>query len=348
MPRRGISLLTCKVLLLLLCSCGSADRHLHHVRFYAMGTMVEVLLWEPDDEKARTAQELIRRELIAWGQRWDPWLPGSDLNRLNLSLQAPSAVPVGAPLLGLIRSSLDYYHNSQGLFHPALGALVREWGFHEGELTGQFPSAARLEDFVGRLAQLDGVSIEGNLLRGGEGLQFDFGGFAKGYAIDLLLRQLRSQGVENAVLNVGGDLRAIGQRGTRPWNIGIRHPRTQGVVASVSIERDESVFTSGDYERFFIHRGQRYHHILDPRTGWPARGFISVTVIQQQAKTADAAATALFVAGPAQWRQVAGRMGIDQALLIEENGSIHVTERMRRRIKLYSDAESELELAPAQ
>jgi thiamine biosynthesis lipoprotein len=160
----------------------------------------------------------------------------------------------------------------------------------------------------------------------------DLGAFAKGYGIDLGIQQLREMGITNAIINAGGDLRAIGQHGDRPWKIGIRHPRKQGVLASIELQGDESIFTSGDYERKFEHQGKRYHHIIDPRTGYPAQASSSVTVIHTDAATADAATTALFIAGPKKWHEIARAMGIKYVLLIDREGNAHMNPAMQQRI----------------
>lgn len=112
----------------------------------------------------------------------------------------------------------------------------------------------------------------------------------------------------------------------------MRHPRAGGVLASLEIHGDESVFTSGDYERFYEYQGRRYHHIIDPRTGYPARDFVSVTVIHGSAAVADAASTALFVAGKRDWRRIAARMGVEQVMLVDDQGEIILTPAMAERV----------------
>jgi len=180
---------------------------------------------------------------------------------------------------------------------------------------------------------MEDLIIDQQTLRGNNpALQMDLGGFAKGYAVDRAIERLQALGIRNAIVNAGGDLRAIGRHGKRPWHIGIRHPRKPGIIAAVDVQGDESVFTSGNYERFFDYQGVRYHHIIDPRSGYPARGTLSVTVIHPDAGTADAAATALFVAGPKGWRQVARRMGLQQVMLIDSEMRVHITPAMRKRV----------------
>jgi thiamine biosynthesis lipoprotein len=181
---------------------------------------------------------------------------------------------------------------------------------------------------------MDGIHIENNVLRSDNPVvKLGFGGFAKGTAVDTAIEALKQQGIENAIINIGGDLRAIGRHGERPWRIGIRHPRQEGqILASVTVNDNESVFTSGDYERYFSYEGQRYPHILDPRTGHPARDNISVTVVHTQAALADAAATALVVAGE-QWPEIAASLGIDRVMLMRADGQIEMTPAMTEQVR---------------
>ena len=162
---------------------------------------------------------------------------------------------------------------------------------------------------------------------------------------DLAVRHLRELGVQNAIVNAGGDLRAIGSRAGHPWRIAIRRPSGTGVFATIDVTGDASIFTSGHYERNFTHEGKTYHHIIDPRTGFPAEGAQSVTVVHTDATTADAAATALFIAGPDSWHQVATDMGIRYVVLVDSQGVLHMNPAMAERIELL-DREVEVVISP--
>ena len=176
-------------------------------------------------------------------------------------------------------------------------------------------------------------------------VQLDFGAIGKGYGIDLAIEHLKEMGIRNAIVNSGGDLRAIGSRGGHPWRIAIRSPSGSGTLGFLYISGDESVFTSGDYERNYLWKGELYHHIIDPRTGYPARGTRSVTVIHNNATVADAAATALFVAGPKDWHRIATQMGIKYVLLIDSNNVVHMNPAMQKRVQLM-DKNQQIQISP--
>ena len=221
------------------------------------------------------------------------------------------------------------------------------WGFQDNALPiGELPDENDIQILVKQAPSVEDILIEGDRITNtNKAAQYDLGAFAKGYAIDKAIDRLRELGINNAIVNAGGDLRAIGQHGDRPWRIGIRHPRAGGILASIEIKGDTSIFTSGDYERFFEVDGVRYHHIIDPRTGYPASDTTSVTVVHRSAATADAAATALFVAGPEHWIDTARNMNINAVMLIDSNNAIHMSPAMQSRIHLEPGISSEVKLS---
>jgi FAD:protein FMN transferase len=164
-------------------------------------------------------------------------------------------------------------------------------------------------------------------------VQIDLGAYAKGAAIDWAFDRLARHGVRDGLLNLGGNLAARGRIEGRPWRVGIRDPHGPGLAAQLTLRGDEAVVTSGTYERWRrLDDGQRCTHIIDPSTGQPAEGLDSVSVVHRSAALADAAATALLVAGPLRWRAVARAMGVDQVLVIARDGRRAVTPRLAARI----------------
>jgi len=287
------------------------------------------------EAKAQRVVSRLAEDFEYMHRTWHAWHPGA-LGRVNALLAAGEPFSVAPSILPLVKRGTELSQRSGGLFNPAIGKLIALWGFASDDPPkGPPPSEEAIHailDHHPSMAdiQLDGIKMQTN----NPALKLDFGAFAKGYAVDRAIEVLREEGIQNAVVNAGGDLRAIGRHGDRPWRVGIRHPRQPGIIASVEVEGDESVFTSGDYERYFDWQGKRYDHIIDPRSGYPAHGLSSVTVFTQQADLADAAATALFVAGPkeADWLPVARAMGISGAMLVDEQGGVQITPGIRQRI----------------
>lgn len=167
-------------------------------------------------------------------------------------------------------------------------------------------------------------------------VQFDLGGYAKGYALDLAIAFLNAQGIEHAIVNAGGDLSASGRHPQRAWHIGVRDPRGPGTLASVETHGHEAVLTSGNYERYRSYQGRRYAHIIDPRSGRPVDQVASATVIHADAGVADAAATAISVAGDRDWPQVAAAFGVSQVMVVDACGRVQLTRAMAERVSLSS------------
>ena len=307
---------------------------------FVFGTLVDVTLWGLPRPQAREHVAYLSGQFRQMHQDWHAWQPGA-LSELNTAIREGRSVAVKPSLLPLLEQSTLLYRRSQGLFNPAIGQLIGLWGFHQDDPADGRPppEASRLDALVKSNPGMDDLTLEGERVTSrNRDVQLDFGGFAKGYAVDWAINALQKRGVENAIVNAGGDLRAIGSKGGEPWRIGVRHPQGKGVLAAIEVQGDESVFTSGNYERYKEHEGVRYAHIIDPRTGRPVTGITSVTVIHDNGAEADAAATALVVAGAEAWPQIAQSMGIRYVMLVEENGTVHMNPAMQERVTFQSDA----------
>lgn len=299
------------------------------------GTLIEITLYDTEPALAKTALDQLEKDFTRYHAAWTPW-EASPLSKTNQLLQTDSSFSVSPSILPLIKQSKLLSEKSQGLFNPAIGQLIRLWQFHKHDDPDIKPPERELiNNLVKQQPSMEDLQLQGIKLHSkNPSTELNFGAFAKGYAIDLSMDYLHSLGIKNAVINAGGDLRVSGQHGNRPWEIGIRNPRGEGVIGWLNAQHNESIFTSGDYERFYIYKGQRYHHILNPETGYPASGTSSVTVIHHNAGIADAAATALFIAGPQRWQDIAKSMGIKYVMLVDTKGNIHMNPAMEKRIHL--------------
>ena len=329
-----LPLITLLLSILSLSGCSKPVTEFHETVF-TMGTLVEVTIIGEDEALAEKAYTAILDDFNFMHNTWHPWQRNA-LMRVNSLLKTGAPFSIAPSILPLIKQSQVLSEKSQGLFNPGIGQLIKLWGFHQDNLEDIFgpPDDEQIQALLKTLPAMNNIKFKNLSMFGtNENIHLDFGGFAKGMAVDATIEHLKEFGIQNAIINAGGDLRAIGQHGERPWRIGIRDPRADGVFASVEITGDESVFTSGDYERFFEADGIRYHHIIDPRTGYPATKSRSVTIIHDEAATADAAATALFIAGPELWHEIAQSMGIKYVMLIASNGDVHMNPAMAKRIQ---------------
>jgi len=343
---RILSLLPAGFLALMLISCSQPQKEIRE-KLYVFGTLVEIIIRDADEDAARKALVDVNAAFQKMHRDWHAWKPG-EMSRLNQAFAEGRTVKVSPFLLPLIKQAKGFEAASEGLFNPAIGAMVAAWGFHADELPkGAPPPKAKIAALVKARPSMADVVIRGREVSStNASVSLDFGGFAKGAALDQAAVILKAHGINNAILNAGGDLNVIGTHGDRPWRLGIRHPKNWGVLASVELKPDEVLYTSGNYERFFEHEGVRYAHILDPRSGWPVDHIVSASVIGKIGAAADAAATALTVAGPKDWHRIARRMGVKFALLVDDKGRIYLNPAMKARIKLEGKETPELVVSP--
>jgi len=263
--------------------------------FFAMDTMVELVSIGADSWTEQAALEGARKA-IKDVERWaDSRNPEAEVFQLN-QRSGEGPVAVSAALVRTLKISLEVAAESDGAFDPTVFPLLQAYGFG-GENQGA-PDENELRDVL-NYVDYRRVKLGGNSVEIPSGFALDLGGVAKGYAADGALRAMMNAGAEAGLVNIGGDIAVFGERpGGGPWRIGIQHPRAPGELFAVLELEDEAVATSGDYERYFIEDGVRYHHLLDPKTGHPARELVSVTVIAPSCVLADAYATAASVLGP--------------------------------------------------
>jgi thiamine biosynthesis lipoprotein len=327
---------------LLLAAC-SHQANVYEQKLYVFGTLVDITLRGVTEEQGRQVSSLIDADFQRMHHDWHAWEPGP-LTEINTAIAAGKNTPVIPSLLPIIERSADLYRQSDGLFNPAIGGLLSVWGFQRNEPpSGPPPDKNIIKQWLAQAPGMDAIRLkDGVLSSSNPAVQLDFGAFAKGYAVDLAIEKLQAHGIQNAIVNAGGDLRAFGTAEGRPWRVGVRHPQGYGVLASIDINGDESVFTSGNYERYREHEGLRYPHILDPRTGMPVQDVTSVTVIHSSGADADAAATALVVAGPREWHRIAKKMGIKYVMLVDGEGAVYMNPAMQHRVEFQGTSPARL------
>jgi len=311
--------------LLLLLSACSSNTDVHETRFI-MGTLVEFTIANDD---ASAAQHAIADAAAEMQRIEDAFtIYGNVQNSVKaFNASVPGTpVPLPAEVAQLLAASLAVQKQSNGAFNPALGKLNLLWGFSGESSPGAQPSESAIQR--ARPSRSCIRSIGHDWVRSDANCMLDFGAIAKGYGIDRGISILKKHGIRNAIINAGGDIRLIGSHRGKPWKIGLRHPRHKGqVLGTLKLTGDISIVTSGDYERYFIHDGHRYHHILDPKTGWPASACQSATVMADLAAQADAWSTALFVRGSSGLSEL-DKSG-SAALIVDSSGMILMNASMR-------------------
>jgi thiamine biosynthesis lipoprotein len=332
------ALLAAMVFSLVLTGCERGREH--SANLFVFGTIVELKLWGASDDQANQAFAEIQDMFRAMHRDWHAWEPGL-LVEVNAAFARGEAATADADISEMVRLSQWVEERSGGCFNPAIGALVALWGFHTSDypIIGPPPDAADIAAILAQQPSTMDIRIDGlRLSSANRSVQLDFGGIAKGLAVDRAVEALGKRGIENAIVNAGGDLRAFGRHGERPWRVAIRKPGG-GVIGAVEVQGDEALFTSGNYERFRQNDTERYAHILDPRTGWPVRDVAAATVIADRGALADAAATALIVAGLDDWVSVARSLGLSKVLMVDSDGRVYLTAEMDGRVLFLEDVE---------
>lgn len=296
---------------------GCAKKETKSVSFFAMDTYITVSVTCDDAQEALDwAKSLVETN----EKKWSATLPDSLVSRLN----AGERITPDAGTAAILNRAEEMRAYTEGAFEPNVYPLVRAWGFTTGE--HRVPSDAEIGELLKQVIPYSVHTENGEtFLSGG---MIDLGGIAKGMTGDMLIRGFRERGVTSALVNLGGNVQALGAKADgSAWRIGIQSPYDDGVMGVVSV-KDKCVITSGAYERYFVgDDGQLYGHIISPFTGRPAKnGLVSVSVIAEEGAAADALSTALFVMGEQAalefWRT---RGGFDLVLL-SESGTLYVTE----------------------
>ncbi len=256
---------------------------------------------------------------------------GSDIWKINRS--PGLSVYVSPETYKLIEDGLYFSDISKGAFDITLGRVIELWDFEAAK-----PS---VPDSVDIERALKGVGSKSVLLDKAaltitplNAVKLDLGAIAKGYIIDEAGKVLIANNIDNFIINAGGDMVIRGKRGDKPWKVGLQHPRdTNKVLAHIEIEGDRTaIVTSGDYERAFVQNGERYHHILDPETGYPAKGLISVTIKALDAKVADALSTSVFVMGAKKGLALIESLNDVEAVLVDSDENIIISKGLKDKV----------------
>jgi thiamine biosynthesis lipoprotein len=325
----------------LLAACGPAEPW--RQESYVFGTRVELAIAGLPEAQARAAGNRVLQEFDRLHRTYHAWQP-SELSALNEAIAAGRSHEVSAEFAAYIREAQAVAAAGEHLFDPGIGRLIALWGFHTDEIQARLPDGEALKALIASKPSIADLKLEGRRVSSGnKAVALDFGGYLKGVALDRAVASLKADGIANALVNIGGNVMALGTRdgaGT-PWRIGIQHPRPQGVggapLATLELKDGEAIGTSGDYHRYFEVAGRRYCHLLDPRTGFPAEGTQAVTVLIAPGAAAgmrsDALSKPIFIAG-AEWRAMARRLGVAAVLKVGADGTASATPAMQARIKI--------------
>lgn len=330
-------------------SCSQTS--LYQSKHYVFGTIVDISIYGESDKKAEEATQAILKEFTRLHNSLHAWKK-SDLTHLNESIAKNKPYKnASAELIEIINEAKVLENASNHLFNPAIGELIDYWGFHQDEFNPIHPNPSKIKTLVERNPSLDQVRISGSTISSTNAhVKIDLGGYAKGYALDQASKILHDHHIKNALINIGGNIIAIGQHGNKPWRVGIQDPRGSQAIAKLDLLDGWAIGTSGDYQRYFMIDGVRYCHLIDPFKGFPVQGVYSVTVLIEPAQNAgalsDVLSKPLFIGKKEDRQAIAQKLNIRHYLIIEDN-VISVTQTMADKIQfldVHSQKKNRLEI----
>ncbi|MHC1685060.1 MAG: FAD:protein FMN transferase [Clostridiaceae bacterium] len=293
-----------------------------------MGTVIEQKVYGKNAyEVAKTVENVLKRleDLLSF------FISSSEVSKLNSSA-GKDKVTLSSETLYILKKAKFFSNLSEGAFDVTIAPLVKQWGiFTENE---RIPSQSEIEHTL-KLVNYKEISIENpsnaaSLAKTGQ--MIDLGAIAKGYAADKAKEIYKEHGIKSAFINIGGNVHVLGNKPDNSlWKIGLQHPsKKRGTCIAVIILSDKSMVTSGDYERNFEKDNIKYHHILDPRTGYPSdSGIISATVVSKYSIDADALSTAIFIQGLEKGVDIINKLKETEAIFITKEKEIYITKGLK-------------------
>ena len=293
-----------------------------------MGTIVEITVATDREETADKAITAAFKEIRRLEEIMSTYIPSSDISMVNAAAGI-NPVKVHRDLILAVKKALEFADLSGGAFNISIGPAIDLWNV---EKTERIPSEKDLPA-IRPLTDYKNIIIDegaGTLFLKKKGMKINLGGIGKGIAADYAYNILNQHGIKSGIIGVAGDLKAFGKRPDgKLWNVGITHPRRKGdIIANVHLT-DMSISTSGDYERYFIKDGIRYHHILSPDTLYPSRGFQSVSIIAKDSTITDALSTAIFAMGPEKGLKLLEGLTDVEGIVVLEDGRIETSSGLK-------------------
>ncbi len=327
----------------LLFSCTTQDQMYKESRVL-MDTFCTITVVSPSKEKARTAIDAGYEEIGKLDRYLNNFSPDSEISAVSREAGI-KPVRVSMETMDLMQKTLGISHITNGAFDPTIAPVLKLWKFSGRPADPSLPSddaiknALKLVDFN----KIQLTSASSAIYLKDAGMELDLGGIAKGYAADRAVEAIKAKGIKAALVAIAGDIRGYGvSAGGNAWKVGIQDPRPEhtnsdkpweDIFASVQL-KDSAISTAGDYQRFFMKDGKRYHHIIDPLTGYPSdSGLISVSVIAPEGYMADGIDTAILILGAEKGMKLLESKGID-GILVTSDKKILVTEKMKGNMEV--------------
>lgn len=346
---------------LFLSACGHPNALKNQA--YVFGTLVEVIITENNEQNAQQAMNLVLEEFDKLNDQFHAWNDTSELSLVNKFISKNSGdtnkkIAISKQLAEIILQSQQISQQNDYIFDAGIGKLIELWGFQQDDFeNNKVPTKQQIQQFLDTKPSIKNIIISQDnndknnyyLTSNNAEVALDFGGYLKGLALDNAAKILQQNNIKNALINIGGNVYALGNKFGNAWKIGIRHPRESGPIALLELNDNEALGTSGDYQRFFEENNIRYSHLLNPKTGYPANQTQSLTILTNQQTLnseinknlsigllSDVYSKPLFIAGD-NWISIAKKLNLKYVLRVNSNGEIEITEDFYKRIKFVDE-----------
>ncbi|MDP2153570.1 MAG: FAD:protein FMN transferase [Methylotenera sp.] len=320
---------------------------LYHSQSYVFGTLVDISIYGEPEDRAKSLSNEIMQDFQHLHHQLHAWKPASEnqiseLGALNLAFASQSKpINISPLIVEILQDATKLSKQSNDLFNPTIGHLIGTWGFQADEFAATSIDNQKIAALIKANPTMDDIVVANNTAYStNSSVKLDLGGYAKGYALDRAARYLRKQHVKHALINIGGNIIALGQHGDKPWRVGIQHPRKPSAIATLDLPDGWAIGTSGDYQRYFMLDGKRYCHIIDPRTGYPVDHTQAVTVLippqapdhSQAGVLSDVASKPIFIEPAENKPKIADAMGIKYLMVINQSSQVFVTPEMQNKL----------------
>ncbi|MBT3827000.1 MAG: FAD:protein FMN transferase [Nitrosomonadales bacterium] len=325
------------IVVIIIFSLSECGNKLFQKKDYIFGTIVDIKIYGESKKIASEASDKILSNFNRLHQLLHPW-EKSLIFKINKAIKNDSPFLLeDQEVISLIRRGQDYENQTEGFFNPAIGKLVSLWGFHSDIPLKSIPDPKVITKFVEAKPSMNNIKIKNDELNSlNKYVQIDMGAYAKGYALDQAKRILEQYKINNALINIGGNILAMGMHGDREWIVGVQDPRNPNAMATLPLKSGWSIGTSGDYQKYFTLNQQRYSHIIDPYTGYPPTNTQSVTILippdENSGEKSDAYTQPLFIVGVQKKIEMAKKLSISHYLIVLENNEILISDELNKII----------------
>ncbi len=310
----------------------------------AMYTTCTITVLSHSPDKAKEAIDAGFAEIKRLEALLNYYSTDSEITAINNNA-GKSPVKVSKETLDIIAKALAIAEATGGAFNPTIGPVMKLWEFSRQEPEHPIPSGQIISETL-KLVDYSRINInevDSEIFLMDEGMEIDLGGIAKGYAADKAIWTIRAAGISSALVSIAGDIKGTGLKiDNKPWRVGVQDPRSKSsesqekeykIITTINLS-DKAISTSGDYQRFFFKDGKRYHHIIDPRTGYPTESsLISVSVMASEGYMADGLSTGIFILGPERGIVLLESMHLD-GIIVDKDKKVYITENLRGEINI--------------